>query len=161
MRGGANVSDFCSLPPDSPLRRIRREWMDEQNVPGDGEDLLLVGIWGDAAAFHTRDSISMLIFSVLSGLSHERHWVATWSKRITCRCGCQGRCTFAVFRRLFAWVMTAWKARKFPSFRDDGVAFNKSKYRGDKRRANRARIEPEHLCKLEQVWCNKREIGHG
>ena len=54
------------------IKDEKMQWMNEYNIPGDGSDVLVCGLWGDAAAFHTRDSILMLISNVISGVCNER-----------------------------------------------------------------------------------------
>ena len=109
--------------------------MTEFEIPGDGSDVAICGLWGDAAPFHTRDSIMMLIFNVISGVCNTRHWIATCSKRMTCQCGCLGRCTFDSMFRFIVWVATACMTKTYPNVRGDGTPFSESTRIGDKLRA--------------------------
>ena len=77
--------------------------------------------------YHTRDSLYMSLWNVISGEYHRRYWAGAWSKRTSCQCGCQGRCTFASVWRFWIWVSTIWKCCLYPSVRDDGVPFSESK----------------------------------
>ena len=130
-----NIDDWCSLRPDHPLRQVKQDWMEEQGVPGDGEDVGLVGIWGDAAPFHTRDALYLVLINIISGIFHQRFWVACFPKRMTCQCGCFGRCTFASIWRLLTWVFTSWMTGDYPDIRDDGIPFADSHRPGDQKRA--------------------------
>ena len=138
-KAGGNIEDFCSLPPGSPWHAQKRTWMKDNGVEGDGSDIAIIGIWGDAAPYNTRDSLYMLLFSVISGVNHARNWTACFTKRTTCQCGCFGRCTFASLWRFWSWVATSWMAQVLPTIRDDGVPFDQSNRVGDKNRAKRAR----------------------
>ena len=83
----------------------------------------------------------MLIVNILSGCFRERFWCGVWSKRMTCQCGCYGRCTFDCMWRLMAWISVAWASGGYPAFRDDGVAFAESNFPGDKLRAGWAALK--------------------
>ena len=113
-RNGGSVEPWCNLPENSPWRTVKQEWMLDQGIDGSGDDLALIGIWGDAAMYHTRDSLYMSLWNVISGEYHRRYWAGAWSKRTSCQCGCQGRCTFASVWRFWIWVSTVWKCRVYP-----------------------------------------------
>ena len=108
-------------------------------MPGDGEDIACIGLWGDGAPYHTRDSLNVLIFNVLSGTHNKRYFICGWSKRMTCQCGCGGRCTFDSVYKVCSWFMAAWKCGVYPAFRDDNVAFEDSDRVGDRQRAEWAK----------------------
>ena len=78
---GQPLSDFTSLPPDSPLRHRKAEWMKSVGAHGDGDEIVVCGLWGDSATYHTRDSLFMLLFNLLSGVYNTRFWIACWGKR--------------------------------------------------------------------------------
>ena len=113
--------------------------MIEEQVHGDGEDIACIGLWGDGAPYHTRDSLNVLIFNVLSGRHNKRYFICGWSKRMTCQCGCGGRCTFDSVYKVCSWFMAAWKCGVYPAFRDDNVAFEDSNRVGDRQRAEWAK----------------------
>ena len=76
----SDLAPFTSLPTNSPFVDEKTQWMNEYNIPGDGSGVLVCGLWGDAAPFHTRDSILMLIFNVISGVCNERRSMSKQSK---------------------------------------------------------------------------------
>ena len=154
-----DVSSYTSLAPGSPFNDLKAQWMRENQIPGDGSDVVVCGLWGDAAPFFTRDSILMIIFNIISGFSNTRHWIGAWSKRMTCQCGCQGRCTFDSMFRFLVWVATAWMTKVFPSVRDDGVKFSASKHASDKKRAEWGR-QRKHMKTRGDVF-KSGVIGHG
>ena len=94
-----DLSQYTSLPEGSPFLRRKAEWMERVGAQGDGHDIVCCGLWGDGAAYHTRDSLNLLLFNMVSGIIRTRFWIATWSKRLSCNCGCSGRCTLASFWR--------------------------------------------------------------
>ena len=111
------------------------------------------GMWGDSACYHTRDSIFLLLFNSISGLSNEPIPLGAWSKRLNCQCGCLGRCTIDSIYRFLAWVFSVWQSGRYPMFRDDGIAFKDSTYQNDKTRAawakSRKRMRTRG-CNLQQ-----------
>ena len=62
---------------------------------GTGRDrMAALRIWGDHAEYHTRDSLGLIMFSVMTGKVRRRFLICGFSKRSQCRCGCKGQCTF-------------------------------------------------------------------
>ena len=68
-----------------------------------------------------------------------RLWVASYTKRVECQCGCRGRHTLERVFEVVAWSLGCLLSGEHPSVRDDGVPFKDSKCRGDRRRARRAK----------------------
>ena len=106
---------------------------------GDGSDLACAGIWADSATYHTRDSLFLVLFNVISGIHHLRYWLCAFSKRTMCRCGCKGICTWNDIWRTVSWMFGVSQAGRYPEFRDDGVKFADSTRVGDKQRAKWAK----------------------
>ena len=48
-----DISYFCYLPENRPFRRLKRELIDDQGIIGDGEDIAVIGLCGDAAHYHS------------------------------------------------------------------------------------------------------------
>ena len=96
-----DVSTYTSLPANSPFGDAKAAWVTEFWIPWDGSDVAVCGLWGDAAPFHTRDSIMMLLFNVISGVCNMRRWIATWSKRMACASG--GARLTQCFDASFGW----------------------------------------------------------
>ena len=105
----------------------------------DGKDFAICGIWGDGAVYGTRDSLHLLLFNVLSGIFHCRFWIACYSKRQACQCGCKGLCTIESLWAVLAWVQSVWSSGFWPFYRHDGIPFSESKLPGDKARAAKAK----------------------
>ena len=96
-----------------------------------------IGVWGDSARYFTRDQLYLLLFNVISGKNHKRYWVAAWSKRTQCDCGCKGRCTLEGIMAVFVWSIGCLVRGKFPWVRHDNVPFAESDKAGDKKRAQK------------------------
>ena len=121
-----------------PMDDTIKEWA-RCNLVGPETPVAGIGIWGDAASFNTRDSLYVMLFNFLSiGCYGERIPFCIFSKSQTCRCGCQGRCTFEKVWEVMVWALRVYKAGILPSVRHDKVAFRDSKKLGDKTRAKHA-----------------------
>ena len=95
---------------------------------------------GDSAPFHTRDSIFLLLFNVLSGnLQKKRFWTCAFPKSMFCNCGCKGRHTFDDVFSVLLFACRAWLSGVWPRLRHCGQAFADSTRPGDKARAAKAR----------------------
>ena len=134
-----NIDDWTSLPANSPHIATKRTLMEDLNVDGDGKDFVCCGLWGDGAVYHTRDSLNMLLFNVLSGIFHQRFWIACHSKRQACQCGCKGLCTVESLWAVLSWVQSVWSSGLWPLYRHDGIPFSENKLPGDKARAAKAK----------------------
>ena len=78
------------------------------------DGIIPMGVWGDAAPYHTRDSLFLLLVSPLSVRDRSRMWVCAFSKRMVCCCGCRGRCTFEGCFKILAWSFTALACGVWP-----------------------------------------------
>jgi len=56
------------------------QWCQRTAVPNDGR-ILSLGVWGDAAPYHTRDGLYLLTWNILSGTHHKRYWATAFTKR--------------------------------------------------------------------------------
>ena len=101
----------------------------------------------------------MLISNVISGVCNMRHWVATWSKRMTCQCGCFGRCTFDSVFRCIVWMGTAWMTKTDPTVRGDGTPFSESTRIGDALRALKGKAK--QAMRTRGRSCRNMVTGHG
>ena len=85
-------------------------WSDRTNRPRD-QNMKAIGIWGDSAPYHTKDSLFIVLFNILGyiveGFSLTRHMICAFSKGVTCKCGCGGKCTFDAIFKVLAWSMEA------------------------------------------------------
>ena len=106
---------------------------------GTGRDrMAALRIWGDHAEYHTRDSLGLIMFSVMTGKVRRRFLICGFSKRSQCRCGCKGQCTFQTVWDVIGWSLRALIARRWPKRRHDNVLFSESALPGDRERAQRA-----------------------
>jgi len=99
------------------------DWGNRLGVDVSAKPTLALGLWGDAAPISNRDSIFLLLFSVLSGVCRERFWICTFTKKQLCRCGCKGRCTFDAVFVVIAWMFRALVAGTYPHVNHEGDAF--------------------------------------
>ena len=76
-----DLSKYTSLPEGSPFIQRKADWMERVGAQGDGHDIVCCGLWGDGATYHTRDSLNMMLFNLISGVIRTRFWIAAWSKR--------------------------------------------------------------------------------
>jgi hypothetical protein len=119
---GLVISDWC-----------KRVNLSDANEMG---NVLGFGAWGDSAPINNRDSLYLVLFNVVTGTSnHKRHRFAAWSKRLTCNCGCKGRCTFEGVWGVMKWVADIMRIGFHPTHRHDGIPFKYSKRAGDASRA--------------------------
>lgn len=75
---------------------------------------MCLALWGDAAPYTHKDSIYLLTCRVLNGSHRTRVWIAGFSKRRLCACGCFGRCTFNALFDVVSWSMKAYLTGKWP-----------------------------------------------
>ena len=129
--------EWTSLPEDGAYSGLISDWKTRENVVGDDE-VAGAGLWADSATYHTRDSLYLVLFNILTGVHQIRFWIAAWSKRMMCDCGCKGRCTFASVWEVIIWPFNALQAGRFPSVRSDGTPFDSSTRIGDAWRAKMA-----------------------
>ena len=129
--------EWTSLPEDGAYSGLISDWKTREKIVG-GDEFVGVGLWADSATYHTRDSLYLVLFNILTGVHQMRFWIAAWSKRMMCDCGCKGRCTFASVWEVIIWSFNALQAGRYPSVRSDGSKFDSSKRPGDAWRAKMA-----------------------
>ena len=109
------VRAWAAMPDDKKmLGRTLNDWSRRTHTKNDGK-ILTMGVWGDAAPFHTRDSLYLMLWNILSGTSHKRFWFTVFTKRTTCDCGCRGRHTFEVVWEVMKWCLEAMQTRTVSS----------------------------------------------
>jgi hypothetical protein len=146
------TADMAFLPPHETLGALvqqgqEAEWCSltgaQQGFQGDleawaakvGVSLLdnffaCLALWGDAAPHTKRDSIYLLLFMVMSGVHRTRFWICAFSKKLTCKCGCFGRCTFNDVFQVISWSMRALMCGQYPACDHEGKLFDATSYRG-------------------------------
>ena len=91
----SQVAEFCDF--DSSQEGLRHDfelWSRRVNCDVGARRFAVCGLWGDAAPYSQRDSLYLLVLTVLSGRQRVYWWLVALAKRRICQCGCQGRHTF-------------------------------------------------------------------
>ena len=88
-----------------------------------------IGLWGDSAPFAKRQSLFLLLFTVISGVHRERFWVTALTNKCLCQCGCFGRCTFDLIFKVVAWSFRALAAGRYPMVDHEGNEFPQGSHR--------------------------------
>jgi hypothetical protein len=146
LYGDMDPSNFQTVAPGSGLSSTMAKWKSACQI-GPDEPIMGVGIWGDLAPLNNRDGMLILLWNSVTGIVHDRHPICAMSKRMLCKCGCKGRCTFDDLFRVVLWIRVAWLTQSYPAARDDGVEFKDSKRVGDKARAKWATRRRNMRCK--------------
>ena len=89
-----------------------------------------IGLWGDSAPFGKRQSLFLILFTVLSGAFRDRYWIVALTKSAVCKCGCFGRCTFDLAFQVIAWSFRALAAGQYPAQDHEGTPFPAASHRG-------------------------------
>ena len=100
---GDNPSQWCTfVEGQEALQRDLDTWARSLNVDvHDGHPVAAVGLWDDSAPFTTKDSLNLLVFSLLSGAETLSWWMVAISKRPVADAGAKpavlgtGCCTFS------------------------------------------------------------------
>jgi len=132
-----DVESFFGFGDNERLHNTFEKWKQSVGIAGDA---LACGLWGDAAAFHTRDQLYVVMLNILSGKgkSGKRYWLVSFAKKSVCACGCYGRCTFDAIFEVISWSFAQLLAGSFPAVRDDGQPFSTSGRVGDAWRSKMA-----------------------
>jgi hypothetical protein len=127
--------DLCEVAPGGAMETRMNKWKEATNF-GAG-DAAGFGVWGDAGAFSTRDSLFILLWNVITcGVAlRTRNPFVCFSKRAMCKCECMGRHTIDDCLRIMGWCFVILKSGLYPIVREDGVPFSQSGLIGDSLRA--------------------------
>ena len=81
--------------------------------------------WVDAATFHTRDQMYLVLMNIMTKRGHgeKRHWICSSAKKVVCACGCFVRWTYDAVFVVLCWSFCQLLAGKCSSVRDDGKNF--------------------------------------
>ena len=104
IKKSGDLSQWVGFGHNANLAKRFETWC-RDNGSGDVSPSTLIGcgIWGDGAAFHTRNNLFVLLVNVVSGVHKRRFWICAFSKDMLCACGCKGRCTFDSIWQIVAW----------------------------------------------------------
>ena len=83
-----------------------------------GEDVLPLAIYSDGLPYSQTDSVVGVW--IINMISSRRHLVALVRKRLTCKCGCRGQCTWDAVNETLAWSLRSLASNTFPGARADG-----------------------------------------
>lgn len=87
----------------------------------EGHPVVPCGIYVDAVPYSRTDSI--LGFWLINLISGSRHLMVTLRRRMTCRCGCRGWCSYDSIWRYIHWTVQCLASGEFPRKRHDGEDF--------------------------------------
>lgn len=84
-------------------------------------DVLPAGIYMDAVPYTNSDSVvAVWLINLITGA---RHVMAVLRKRVACRCGCGGWCTYYPLMHWLRWVIECLAQGKYACARHDGTAW--------------------------------------
>ena len=115
VKPGAEAEWTSFSDTQQGLKDDLRQWGQRVQVDTENDPWACIALWGDAAPYTKRDSLYLLLFTVLNGRERERIWIAAFSKRVLCRCGCFGRCTLDGIWDIVAWSMKALLVGRWPT----------------------------------------------
>ena len=123
--------EWCSFDATQQgFRMNMHDWAGRVGVPLSQLAMFLaIALWGDSAVFTHRDSLFILLFTVLSGQNRRRYWICAFNKRRLCKCGCFGRCTFDGIFGMLAWMFRALLSRRWPAVDHLGQPFPAGSFR--------------------------------
>ena len=84
--------------------------------------LAACSLWGDSAPYSNKDSLNLLIFTILSGIHRTTWWLVAFPKSSVCRCGCRGSHTFNRIFDILAWSFRAAAIGIHPAIDHTGKA---------------------------------------
>jgi len=131
----------AGMPPSYKDHVVVASHRDEQIVP--------LGLYMDGVPYSITDSVVAISFINL--LTQARHYMCIVRKRLCCRCGCRGWCTWHAVLSFVAWCIRACAAGFFPPERHDGLPWTE-------RDGHRASLAGKRLgfrgavCQLRGDW---------
>jgi hypothetical protein len=112
------------------FKDVLHAWAASLSIALMGQLFACIGLWGDSAPSTKKESLYLLLFTVLNGEFRQRFWITCFNKTQVCRCGCFGRCTFEAVFNVVAWSFRALLVGEYPAFDHTGTPFAKDSYRG-------------------------------
>ena len=117
-------SEYCSYTDaQSGFHADLLSWCDRVSVDPSAHQYVAFGLWGDAAPYTNKDSLYLLVGSILSGEHRDRWWLSAIAKRRICNCGCKGRHTFERLFEVLVWQFKCLLRGKHPSVTHDNKPF--------------------------------------
>ena len=132
----ADLDKFVSLDGRPELAEVKEEYCSRMSM-GPSGDVACLSLWGDSAPFGSQNSVALILFNILSGSVRQRFWIASFTKRMMCQCGCSGRHTLQPIMQCIAWDLKWLMLGKWPSRRHDDIKFKDSHFENDGERAGR------------------------
>jgi hypothetical protein len=86
-----------------------------------GESVAPVAMYMDGVAYSQVDSV--LAIWLINLVTQTRHLMMLVRKKVVCRCGCKGWCTYFVVLSWIKWVLSALEQGVHPDRRHDGSGF--------------------------------------
>ena len=99
------------------------EWKQSVGFQPDGRPVAALALWGDAAPYSQRDSLYMLVLTILSGEHRKYFWLCGISKRKLCDCGCRGRHTLDCLWQALIWSLNCLIVGRHPTVDHTGAPF--------------------------------------
>jgi len=123
---------LCFSHAQAGVEKDLQTWLDRTGVEATPHKppLVACSLWGDSAPYSSKDSVHLLIMTLVSGIHHVWWWVVAFGKQAFCRCGCKGKCTYEGIWRILAWSFRAAAAGVHPSFDHRGNKFRPDSYLG-------------------------------
>ena len=121
-----NEAEYCSIGPKQ--EQLHEDLVDLGKRLSIDTTASLWGIcalWGDSGAYTHKDSLYLLVMTMLSGIHRTRFWLVAFSKRHLCRCGCYGRCTLDRIFEVLAWSFRCFVQKIHPCVGSFGDVFTK------------------------------------
>ncbi len=84
------------------------------------QDVVAVGLYGDAAQHTKRGSVFCVTWNVLGAQTPRRYPITAFAKSHLCSCGCRGFHTLQAVMEVVAWSCSCLAAGVSPSLRHDG-----------------------------------------
>jgi len=112
--GDNPVAEYTSNDDRPNLHRTMEGWKTKVGIDIN-EPCIGIGVWGDTAVYHTRDSVMLALWSVVTGAhTRSRHWFFACGKRQLCDCGCSGRCTMDAVWDVMRYCLVVMKTQVYP-----------------------------------------------
>ena len=101
---------------------LPRAYYDHPVVQDSELPVLPCSLYIDAVPYSNTDSVvGFWLHNLITGT---RHLMVTFRKRLACKCGCKGWCSFDPLFRFIHWVVASMASGTFPNSREDGLPWD-------------------------------------